>query len=78
MIQASGLLVRGSQLPFIIFGALGFFAVPVVAYFGKKLNYSRTEYRFFSIRSWRSGSAMFPQAASACVMSTIPTKCSRR
>ena len=50
MIEASGLFARGSQLPFIIFAALGFFGVPVVAYFGKKLNYSRTEYRFFADR----------------------------
>ena len=28
----------------------GFIAVPVVAYFGKKLNYARTEYNFFPDR----------------------------
>ena len=39
-----------SQTPFIIFGALAFLGVPVVAYFGKQLNYSRTEYRFFADR----------------------------
>jgi uncharacterized membrane protein YdbT with pleckstrin-like domain len=50
MIEATGLFARGSQLPFIIFAALGFFGVPVVAYFGKKLNYGRTEYRFFADR----------------------------
>jgi uncharacterized membrane protein YdbT with pleckstrin-like domain len=37
---------RQSHAPFIVFGALGFFGVPIVAYFGKQLNYSRTEYRF--------------------------------
>ncbi|OCK56888.1 PH domain-containing protein [Bradyrhizobium sp. LMTR 3] len=31
-------------------GAIAFFAVPVVAYIGKKLNYSQTEYRFYSDR----------------------------
>src|SRR5215470_8682880 len=40
----------GSRVPFIIFGALAFFGIPIVAYFGKKLNYSRTEYRFFADR----------------------------
>ena len=43
-------LVPGSRTPFIFFGALAFFAVPSVAYLGKKLNYSRTEYRFFTDR----------------------------
>jgi uncharacterized membrane protein YdbT with pleckstrin-like domain len=42
--------LRGSQIPFIIFGALAFFGIPIVAYFGKQLNYSRTEYRFFTDR----------------------------
>ncbi len=53
MLQASGLFVgsprlAGAQVPFIIFGAIGFFGVPTVAYLGKRLNYSRTEYRFFN------------------------------
>jgi membrane protein YdbS with pleckstrin-like domain len=42
--------VPGSRLPFFFFGALAFFGVPAVAYFGKKLNYGRTEYRFFADR----------------------------
>jgi uncharacterized membrane protein YdbT with pleckstrin-like domain len=50
MTQALPVFTRGSEAPFIIFGALAFFAVPAVAYLGKKLNYSRTEYRFFSDR----------------------------
>jgi uncharacterized membrane protein YdbT with pleckstrin-like domain len=41
---------HGSRAPFIFFGALAFFGIPAVAYFGKKLNYSRTEYRFFEDR----------------------------
>jgi uncharacterized membrane protein YdbT with pleckstrin-like domain len=41
---------RDSHTPFIVFGALAFFGVPIVAYFGKQLNYSRTEYRFFADR----------------------------
>jgi uncharacterized membrane protein YdbT with pleckstrin-like domain len=48
MIQATGLFARGSQTPFVVFGAIAFFGIPVVAYFGKKLNYGRTEYRFFA------------------------------
>jgi membrane protein YdbS with pleckstrin-like domain len=31
-------------------GIIAFFAIPVVAYVGKKLNYSRTEYRFYADR----------------------------
>jgi membrane protein YdbS with pleckstrin-like domain len=50
MIEATGLFARGSNRPFIIFGAIAFFGVPLVAYFGKKLNYSRTEFRFFPDR----------------------------
>lgn len=50
MIEATGLFARNSHTPFIVFGASAFVAVPVIAYFGKKLNYSRTEYRFFTDR----------------------------
>jgi len=32
--------------PFEFFGALALFGVPLVAYFGKRLNYAHTEYRF--------------------------------
>ena len=46
--SAIGLFPRGSSAPFIFFGALAFFGIPLVAYVGKKLNYSRTEYRFFA------------------------------
>jgi uncharacterized membrane protein YdbT with pleckstrin-like domain len=35
------------KAPFFVFGLLAFFGVPCVAYFGKKLNYGRTAYRFF-------------------------------
>jgi uncharacterized membrane protein YdbT with pleckstrin-like domain len=48
--KSTGLFARGSWAPFIFFGALAFFGIPAVAYFGKKLNYSRTEYRFFDDR----------------------------
>jgi len=37
-------------LGFFLFGSLAFFSVPLVAYVGKKLNYSRTEYRFYDDR----------------------------
>jgi len=50
MMQTTGLFMRASPLPFVIFGAAGFFGVPLVAYLGKKLNYSRTEYRIFTDR----------------------------
>lgn len=39
-----------SALPFVLFGGLAFFGIPLVAYFGKKLNYSRTEYKFYPDR----------------------------
>jgi membrane protein YdbS with pleckstrin-like domain len=45
---ATGLFARGSWIPFVLFGGLTFIGIPAVAYFGKKLNYSRTEYRFFT------------------------------
>src|ERR1700689_2786451 len=41
---------RGTSAPFIFFGGLAFFGIPIVAFFGKKLNYSRTEYHFFADR----------------------------
>jgi len=33
-----------------LFGGLAFFGIPLVSYFGKKLNYSRTEYTFYPDR----------------------------
>jgi membrane protein YdbS with pleckstrin-like domain len=47
---ASSFFGLGTHLPFIIFGALAFVGVPVVTFVGKKLNYARTEYRFYSDR----------------------------
>ena len=44
------LVARGSHITFIFFGGIAFFGIPLVAYFGKKLNYSRTEYRFYDDR----------------------------
>ncbi len=32
---------------FITFGAIAFIGIPIVSYFGKRLNYSRTEYKFY-------------------------------
>jgi hypothetical protein len=54
-----GLFEHGSQVPFIFFGTLAFFGVPIVAYWGKKLNYSRTEYRFLADR-WPPAPALVP------------------
>lgn len=48
--QAFLLIAHRSPTPYIFFGALAFLGVPLVAYLGKKLNYSRTEYRFFADR----------------------------
>jgi uncharacterized membrane protein YdbT with pleckstrin-like domain len=48
MIQFTGLFGRESPMPFIVCGAIAFFGIPAISYFGRKLNYSRTEYRFFS------------------------------
>jgi membrane protein YdbS with pleckstrin-like domain len=41
---------RIAPASFVICGAVGFIAVPLVAYLGKKLNYARTEYRFYADR----------------------------
>src|SRR5215470_5605406 len=46
----TSLVFPGSRLPFLLFGGLAFFGIPIVVYFGKKLNYSRTEYRFYPDR----------------------------
>jgi membrane protein YdbS with pleckstrin-like domain len=46
----AGLFPQNSRYPFYVIGAIAFFAIPIVAYVGKKLNYARTEYRFYSDR----------------------------
>jgi membrane protein YdbS with pleckstrin-like domain len=40
----------GGPLAYFLFGALAFVTVPLVAFVGKKLNYARTEYRFYEDR----------------------------
>jgi len=45
-----GIFPQGSRVPFIVCGAIAFFGFPIVAYVGKKLNYGRTEYRFYADR----------------------------
>jgi uncharacterized membrane protein YdbT with pleckstrin-like domain len=47
---AFGIFPQNSRTPFIVCGALAFFGLPIVTYVGKKLNYGRTEYRFYSDR----------------------------
>lgn len=42
--------VRTQTPSMAFFGALAFIIVPLVAFFGKKLNYGRTEYRFYPDR----------------------------
>jgi membrane protein YdbS with pleckstrin-like domain len=46
---ATGLFPNAMSTGFI-FGAAAFVAMPIVTYLGKKLNYSQTEYRFYSDR----------------------------
>ena len=41
---------KGSHVSFLFFGLVAFFGIPLVAYIGKRLNYSRTEYKFFDDR----------------------------
>jgi uncharacterized membrane protein YdbT with pleckstrin-like domain len=43
----SALGAAAGSIPFVVFGALAFFGIPLVAYFGKKLNYERTQYTFY-------------------------------
>jgi uncharacterized membrane protein YdbT with pleckstrin-like domain len=38
---------KDSHIGFLLFGAIAFLSVPLIAYVGKRLNYARTEYRFF-------------------------------
>jgi len=45
-----GLFPKGSWLPFELFGGLAFVGIPLVTYVGKRLNYARTEYKFFPDR----------------------------
>jgi membrane protein YdbS with pleckstrin-like domain len=48
--KSTGIFPKDSSMPFIFFGALAFFGFPAVTYIGKKLNYSRTEYKFYDDR----------------------------
>jgi uncharacterized membrane protein YdbT with pleckstrin-like domain len=50
MISSLHFFPKNSPAPFIFFGAVAFFGVPMVTYFGKKLNYGRTEYKFSNDR----------------------------
>jgi len=43
---SSNFFPRGSWSPFVFFGGLAFFGIPLLTYIGKKLNYARTEYKF--------------------------------
>ena len=47
---SSSLFSKGDWTPFAFFGGAAFLGIPLVTYFGKKLNYGRTEYRFFNDR----------------------------
>jgi membrane protein YdbS with pleckstrin-like domain len=50
MLSSFHVFPKDSLAPFVCFGALAFCAVPLVIYFGKKLNYARTEYKFSNDR----------------------------
>jgi hypothetical protein len=50
MLTSTGLLAKSSWSAFYVIGVFVFFAIPIVAYVGKKLNYSQTEYRFYPDR----------------------------
>ncbi|MDX2027819.1 MAG: PH domain-containing protein [Alphaproteobacteria bacterium] len=50
MAIAANLFDKKSDVPFIFSGALAFVGVFLVAYIGKKLNYDRTEYKFYDDR----------------------------
>ena len=47
ILASAGIFPKSSWPASYIIGAIAFFAIPIVAYVGKKLNYSRTEYRFY-------------------------------
>ena len=50
MAMSIGLFPDSSSASFFLFGGLAFFGVPILTYFGRKLNYARTEYLFFNDR----------------------------
>jgi membrane protein YdbS with pleckstrin-like domain len=50
MAMSTGLFAKNGLSPSYVIGAIAFFSIPIVAYVGKKLNYSRTEYRFYADR----------------------------
>ncbi len=45
---SSSLLGIAGRSPFILFGSAAFILVPIIAFFGKKLNYGKTEYKFYN------------------------------
>jgi membrane protein YdbS with pleckstrin-like domain len=47
---AAGIFPKNSWSASYVIGAIVFVAMPIVTYLGKRLNYSRTEYRFYPDR----------------------------
>jgi membrane protein YdbS with pleckstrin-like domain len=45
-----GIFPNDTRMASYTIGAIAFFAIPIFTYVGMKLNYSRTEYRFYSDR----------------------------
>lgn len=50
MLTSFHIFPANSPIPFVFCGALAFFGFPLVNYIGRKLNYARTEYRFYPDR----------------------------
>jgi len=48
--SAAGIFPQNSRIASYVIGAVTFLAIPIVTYVGKRLNYSRTEYRFYPDR----------------------------
>src|ERR1700690_1908845 len=50
LIASTGLFGKSLGWPAYVIAVVTFVGMPIVAYVGKKLNYSRTEYRFYDDR----------------------------
>jgi len=50
MIASTGVFGKSLGWPAYVIGVVTFVGMPIVTYVGKKLNYSRTEYRFYDDR----------------------------
>ncbi len=46
----SSIVFSNSTIQYVFFGGIAFFGIPLIVYFGKKMNYARSEYKFFDDR----------------------------